>query len=142
MEKLPDFCDVNVVVSKVLSFHYFNKWSEKLFSKSDEKICSARVKQTTFDVISRLISDEGLLLYYRAKARRIFMEIKVYDVIDDVHKIELNNKLLFIRDLEDIEVLSDAIWIKDKYYDDHYVFWTKNRLKNEHNIDVRSPETL
>ena len=124
-----NFPDINVVFSFCVPGHIFEKRSRNLLLSGKGFIFSDRGLDVLNLVLNRFL--EGLarelidIIIARKEEVKEILEI-IGVVNDELHKNIMQRILIDvgIRDLEDIEVLSDAIWIKERRNYVEITFWT------------------
>jgi len=148
-----NFPDINVVFSFCVPGHIFENRSRNLLLSGKGFIFSDR----GFDVLNLVLNRflEGLardlidIIIARKEEVKEILEI-IGVVNDELHKNIMRRILIDvgIRDLEDIEILSDAIWIKERRnyveitfwtYDEEHILPKRQLLEMKFNIVVRRP---
>ena len=148
-----NFPDINVVFSFCVPGHIFEKRSRNLLLSGKGFIFSDRGLDVLNLVLNRFL--EGLardlidIIIARKEEVKEILEI-IGVVNDELHKNIMQRILIDvgIRDLEDIEILSDAIWIKERRnyveitfwtYDEEHILPKRQLLEMKFNIVVRRP---
>jgi len=148
-----NFPDINVVFSFCVPGHIFENRSRNLLLSGKGFIFSDRGLDVLNLVLNRFL--EGLarelidIIIARKEEVKEILEI-IGVVNDELHKNIMQRILIDvgIRDLEDIEILSDAIWIKERRnyveitfwtYDEEHILPKRQLLEMKFNIVVRRP---
>jgi hypothetical protein len=124
-----NFPDINVVFSFCVPGHEYEDKSRDLLLSSEHFVFSDR----SFDVLNLVINrfSEGLprelIEILLARKEDIKEILEICEVINDDNRKRIMRLILLdigIQDLEDIEILSDALWIKARRDYAEMTFWT------------------
>jgi hypothetical protein len=148
-----NFPDINVVFSFCVPGHIFENRSRNLLLSGKEFIFSNRGLDVLNLVINRFL--EGLtgdlIDIIIARKEEVKEILEILEVVNDDFRKEIMQRILIevgIRDLEDIEILSDAVWIKERRnyveitfwtYDEEHILPKRYLLEMKFNIMVRRP---
>jgi hypothetical protein len=124
-----NFPDINVVFSFCVPGHEFEDRSRNLLLSSEYFVFSDRGFEVLNLVINRF--SEGLsgdlIEILLARKGDIKELLEICEVVNDDIRKEIMRLILIevgIRDLEDIEILSDALWIRARRDYAEMTFWT------------------
>ncbi len=148
-----NFPDINVVFSFCVPGHLFENRSRNLVLSDKEFIFSDRGLNVLNLVLNRFLEglSRDLIDIIIARKEEVKEILEILDVVnDELHKSIMQRILIDvgIRDLEDIEILSDAIWIKERgnyveitfwTYDEEHILPKRHLLEMKFNIVVRRP---
>jgi len=148
-----NFPDINVVFSFCVPGHIFENRSRNLLLSGKEFIFSNRGLDVLNLVLNRFLEglNRDLIDIVIARKEEVKEILEILEVVnDDFHKNIMQRILIEvgIRDLEDIEILSDAVWIKERRNYIEIIFWTYDEehilpkrylLEMKFNIMVRRP---
>jgi len=148
-----NFPDINVVFSFCVPGHIFEKRSRNLLLSGKGFIFSDRGLDVLNLVLNRFLEGlaRDLIDIIIARKEEVKEILEIIDVVnDELHKNIMQRILIDvgIRDLEDIEILSDAIWIKERRnyveitfwtYDEEHILPKRQLLEMKFNIVVRRP---
>ncbi len=148
-----NFPDINVVFSFCVPGHLFENRSRNLVLSDKEFIFSDRGLNVLNLVLNRFLEglSRDLIDIIIARKEEVKEILEILDVVnDELHKSIMQRILIDvgIRDLEDIEILSDAIWIKERgnyveitfwTYDEEHILPKRHLLETKFNIVVRRP---
>ena len=148
-----NFPDINVVFSFCVPGHIFEKRSRNLLLSGKGFIFSDRGLDVLNLVLNRFLEGlaRDLIDIIIARKEGVKEILEIIDVVnDELHKNIMQRILIDvgIRDLEDIEILSDAIWIKERRnyveitfwtYDEEHILPKRQLLEMKFNIVVRRP---
>ncbi|MFQ6057058.1 MAG: hypothetical protein ACE5J3_13890 [Methanosarcinales archaeon] len=150
---LANFPDINVIFSFCVPGHKFEKSSKSLLSSNREFIFSSR-GWSIFNLVLNRYAEKlsmELINLLIARKEKLKKTLTLLNVVNDNDRMEIMKTLLLdvgIHDLEDLEILADAIWIKNKYNCEYITFWTydekhilskKEILKNNFNVIAEKP---
>lgn len=148
-----NFPDINVVFSFCVPGHIFENRSRNLVLSDKEFIFSDRGLNVLNLVLNRFLEglSRDLIDIIIARKEEVKEILEILEVVnDELHKNIMQRILIDvgIRDLEDIEILSDAIWIKERRnyveitfwtYDEEHILPKRQLLEMKFNIVVRRP---
>jgi hypothetical protein len=148
-----NFPDINVVFSFCVPGHIFENRSRNLVLSDKEFIFSDRGLDVLNLVLNRFLEglSRDLIDIIIARKEEVKEILGILEVVnDELHKSIMQRILIDagIRDLEDIEILSDAIWIKERgnyveitfwTYDEEHILPKRHLLEMKFNIVVRRP---
>jgi len=148
-----NFPDINVVFSFCVPGHIFENRSRNLLLSGKGFIFSDRGLNVLNLVLNRFLEGlaRDLIDIIIARKEGVKEILEIIDVVnDELHKNIMQRILIDvgIRDLEDIEILSDAIWIKERRnyveitfwtYDEEHILPKRQLLEMKFNIVVRRP---
>lgn len=148
-----NFPDINVVFSFCVPGHIFENRSRNLLLSGKGFIFSDRGLNVLNLVLNRFLEGlaRDLIDIIIARKEEVKEILEIIDVVnDELHKNIMQRILIDvgIRDLEDIEILSDAIWIKERKnyveitfwtYDEEHILPKRQLLEMKFNIVVRRP---
>ena len=148
-----NFPDINVVFSFCVPGHIFENRSRNLVLSDKEFIFSDRGLNVLNLVLNRFLEglSRDLIDIIIARKEEVKEILEILEVVnDELHKSIMQRILIDvgIRDLEDIEILSDAIWIKERgnyveitfwTYDEEHILPKRQLLEMKFNIVVRRP---
>lgn len=148
-----NFPDINVVFSFCVPGHIFENRSRNLVLSDKEFIFSDRGLNVLNLVLNRFLEglSRDLIDIIIARKEEVKEILEILEVVnDELHKNIMQRILIDvgIRDLEDIEILSDAIWIKERgnyveitfwTYDEEHILPKRQLLEMKFNIVVRRP---
>ncbi|NQE04478.1 hypothetical protein C5S32_01285 [ANME-1 cluster archaeon GoMg1] len=114
-----NFPDINVVFSFCVPGHIFENRSRNLVLSDKEFIFSDRGLNVLNLVLNRFLEglSRDLIDIIIARKEEVKEILEIIDVVNDNFRKNIMQRILIdvgIRDLEDIEILSDAIWIKER----------------------------
>ena len=148
-----NFPDINVVFSFCVPGHIFENRSRNLLLSGKGFIFSDRGLDVLNLVLNRFLEGlaRELIDIIIARKEEVKEILEILEVVnDELHKNIMQRILIDvgIRDLEDIEILSDAIWIKERKnyveitfwtYDEEHILPKRQLLEMKFNIVVRRP---
>ena len=148
-----NFPDINVVFSFCVPGHIFENRSRNLLLSGKGFIFSDRGLDVLNLVLNRFLEGlaRDLIDIIIARKEEVKEILEILEVVnDELHKNIMQRILIDvgIRDLEDIEILSDAIWIKERRnyveitfwtYDEEHILPKRQLLEMKFNIVVRRP---
>lgn len=148
-----NFPDINVVFSFCVPGHIFENRSRNLVLSDKEFIFSDRGLNVLNLVLNRFLEglSRDLIDIIIARKEEVKEILEIIDVVNDNFRKNIMQRILIdvgIRDLEDIEILSDAIWIKERgdyveitfwTYDEEHILPMRHLLEMKFNIVVRRP---
>ena len=148
-----NFPDINVVFSFCVPGHVFEDRSTNLLLSDKGFIFSDRGLDVFNLVLNRFLEGlaRDLIDIIIARKEEIKGILEILEVLnDELHKNIMQRILIDvgIRDLEDIEILSDAIWIEERMNCGMVTFWTydkehilpkKQLLELKFNLMVKKP---
>ncbi len=148
-----NFPDINVVFSFCVPGHIFENRSRNLVLSDKEFIFSDRGLNVLNLVLNRFLEglSRDLIDIIIARKEEVKEILEIIDVVNDIFRKNIMQRILIdvgIRDLEDIEILSDAIWIKERgdyveitfwTYDEEHILPKRHLLEMKFNIVVRRP---
>ena len=148
-----NFPDINVVFSFCVPGHIFENRSRNLVLSDKEFIFSDRGLNVLNLVLNRFLEglSRDLIDIIIARKEEVKEILEIIDVVNDDFRKNIMQRILIdvgIRDLEDIEILSDAIWIKERgnyveitfwTYDEEHILPKRQLLEMKFNIVVRRP---
>jgi hypothetical protein len=148
-----NFPDINVVFSFCVPGHIFENRSRNLVLSDKEFIFSDRGLNVLNLVLNRFLEglSRDLVDIIIARKEEVKGILEIFGVVnDELHKNIMQRILIDvgIRDLEDIEILTDAIWIKERgnyveitfwTYDEEHILPKRQLLEMKFNIVVRRP---
>ena len=148
-----NFPDINVLFSFCIPGHIFENRSRDLLLSDKEFIFPSRGFDILNLVMNRFLEglSKDLIDIVIARKEEIKEILEILEVINDDLRKGIMQRILIevgIRDLEDIEILSDAIWIKESRDYEKITFWTydeehilskKQLLERKFNMIVKKP---
>jgi len=148
-----NFPDINVVFSFCVPGHIFEKRSRNLLLSGKGFIFSDRGLDVLNLVLNRFLEGlaRDLIDIIIARKEEVKEILEILEVVNDEFHKNIMQRILIdvgIRDLEDIEILSDAIWIKERRnyveitfwtYDEEHILPKRQLLEMKFNIVVRRP---
>lgn len=148
-----NFPDLNVLFSFCIPGHIFENRSRDLLLSDKEFIFPSRGFDILNLVMNRFLEglSKDLIDIVIARKEEIKEILEILEVINDDLRKGIMQRILIevgIRDLEDIEILSDAIWIKESRDYEKITFWTydeehilskKQLLERKFNMIVKKP---
>lgn len=148
-----NFPDINVVFSFCVPGHEVEGRSRNLLLSDKEFTFSDRGLDVLNLVINRFLEGltRGLIDIIIARKEEVKEIIEILEVVNDELRKNIMQRILIevgIGDLEDIEILSDAIWIKERRnyveitfwtYDEEHILPKRQLLEMKFNIMVRRP---
>jgi hypothetical protein len=148
-----NFPDINIVFSFCVPGHIFENRSRNLVLSDKEFIFSDRGLDVLNLVLNRFLEglSRDLIDIIIARKEEVKEILEILEVVNDELYKNIMQRILIdvgIRDLEDIEILSDAIWIKERgnyveitfwTYDEEHILPKRQLLEMKFNIVVRRP---